>query len=387
MQSNLTHNEKIELDFLFKHKCKLTEFCEKRSKDEFLSFYFELQDLKENPKINSFDEFWWETQKLFDNSGDYQTSIKFNDIADEEIFNGNRFVKYLVEHAEPWEMDMLVAGLQNFDPIILDANSHSNNLRRYKEIHGKEFNREEIFKSTLKYLLTHGGMLNPYFYNFYENKMRKVKVIDRLEDLYKICLRPIEVYTIDDQRPGFQKRLFIDNTKFNRFLSQYYSFLFLITNEMNPEELNPKILYQLVVQDENEDKIVELLCKYKGIDTNREKNYVLADLSRDLILWRAKKNQFLKKEEDISRGLKEIKKLEFLLCKKQEFFEECYVEEVGPKKVSELYEYIKYWKSSISLTEFINERKVNLTDKLLKEIDNLTVEEIRNKYFYKEIQE
>ena len=385
--SGLTRNEKAELDFLFKHKCKLSEFCEERSNDEFISFYGELKDLKENPKIKSFDEFWWEAQKLFDNSGDYPTSIWFGAITDEEIFAGNHFVKYLVEHAEPWEMDMLVAGLQNFDPIVLDADSHSNHLRRYKEKHGKEFNREEIFKSTLKFLLTHGGMLNPYFYNFYEKKTRKIKVIDRLEELYKLCLRPIEVYTIDDGRQGFQKRSFIDNTKFNRFLSQYHSFLFSITHERNVEELNPKALYELVIGDDSEDRIIELLCKYKGIDTNRDRNYVLADLSWDLKFWCEKKNEFLKKEEDIERGLKEIKKLEALLNKKQEFFEESYVEEVGPKEVSELYGYIKYWKRPISLAEFNNERNEDLTDQLLKEIDELTVQEIRDKYFIKETQE
>lgn len=386
-ESGLTHNEKVELDFLFKHKCKLSEFCGERSNDEFISFYGELKDLKENPKITSFDEFWWEAQKLFDNSGDYPTSIWFGAITDEEIFEENHFVKYLVDHAEPWEMDMLVAGLQNFDPINKNADSHSNHLRWYKERHGKEFNREEIFKSTLRFLLTHGGMLNPYFYNFYEKKTRKIKVIDRLEELYKLCLRPIEVYTIDDERQGFQKRSLINNTKFNRFLSQYYTFLYSITHERNAIELNPKALYELVVGDDSEDRIIELLCKYKNIDTNRDKSYVLADLSRDLKLWREKKSEFLKKEEDISRGLKEIRKLEELLNKKQKFFEESYIEEVGPNQVSELYEYIKYWKRPISLVEFNNERNEELSEQLLKEIDKLTVQEIRDKYFFKETQE
>ena len=102
-ESGLTHNEKVEFDFLFKHKCKLSEFCEERSSDEFISFYGELKDLKANPKITSFDEFWWEAQKLFDNSGDYPTSIWFGAITDEEIFEENHFVKYLVDHAETWE--------------------------------------------------------------------------------------------------------------------------------------------------------------------------------------------------------------------------------------------------------------------------------------------
>ena len=386
-ESELSHNEKSEFDFIFKHKCKLSEFCEERSNDEFVNFYCELKDLKANPKITSFDEFWWEAQKLFDNSGYYATSIGFSAITDEEIFAENQFVKYLIDHAEPWEMDMLVAGLQNFDPIIMDADSHSNHLKRYKERHGKEFNREEIFKSTLKFLLTHGGMLNPYFYNFYEKKTRKIKVIDRLEELYKLCLRPIEVYTIDDERQGFQKRSFIDNTKFNRFLNQYYSFLFVITHKRDLEELNPKALYELVIGDEDENKIVELLCKYKNVDINRDRNYVRADLSWDLKFWREKKDEFLKKEKDILTGLKEIKKLEALLAKKQEFFEETYIEEVGPKNISELYGYIKYWKRPISLTEFNNERNKELTNQLLKEIDKLTIQEIRDKYFFKEIQE
>ena len=85
-------------------------------------------------------------------------------------------------------------------------------------------------------------------------------------------------------------------------MSQYHSFLFSITHERNVEELNPKALYELVIGDDNEDRIVELLCKYKNIDTNRDKSYVLADLSWDLKFWREKKCEFIKKEEDISKG-------------------------------------------------------------------------------------
>ena len=79
--------------------------------------------------------------------------------------------------------------------------------------------------------------------------------------------------------------------------------------------------------------------------------------------------------------------MEALLNKKQEFFEKSYVEEVGPREISELHEYIKYLKRPISLAEFNNERNEDLTDQLLKEIDKLTVQEIRDKYFIKETQE
>lgn len=383
--SELTHNEKSELKFIFKHKCKLSDSSLQRSHDDFFSFYGELKDLKNNPNIKNFSDYWWEAQKVFDDDGDYITSFDFRCVVDERIKTDNWFFEYLVNNAEPWQMDMVVAGFQNFDPIFYNADQSSKLLEAYKKEHGKEFDREEIYKSTLKFLLTHGGMINPYFFSFYQKKIEKIKVIDRLEELYKLCLRPLEIYMIDDERQGFQKRFLIENTPFNRFLNEYYSFAFCLSHERGVEDLNPKTLYNLVLNDENNEKIVELFCKYKNIDMNRDRKYVLADLDFDLKYWHGLKDKYLQKEKEIEAGLEEIKALEELLKNKIEYCEKSYIEEVGPKSWHELYGYIKRWKQAITLSEFKKERSAKLTQELLKEIDVLTIQEIRNKYFAKQV--
>ena len=118
---------------------------------------------------------------------------------------------------------------------------------------------------------------------------------------------------------------------------------------------------------------------------NRDRKYVLADLDFDLKYWHGLKDKYLQKEKEIEAGLEEIKALEELLKNKIEYCEKSYIEEVGPKSWHELYGYIKRWKQAITLSEFKKERSAKLTQELLKEIDVLTIQEIRNKYFAKQV--
>ncbi len=383
----LSHNEDLELEYLFKHKYKLSDYYHENyktnSSDEYLNFLRIIKDLKNNPNIKTKDEFYWETQKYIDVSCEFACYMDFYGICDEELFT-NQFIHVLLKQSEPWELDSLVAGFQNFDSIALKYDDNSKLLERYKEKHGKEFDREAITKATLKYLLERGGMINPYFFSFYEKKKKRGLVIDRLEELYKLCTKPIVVNVFDSNNHEIQKTYYAKNTTFNRFLRDYYNYRFALGFYSSNEDIKPLDVYDLLNNDPYNKRAIAVMCKNKKIDTNRDEQYVLADLKFDLEHWNRVKKEYFDLETNVKNGLKEIKKLEDLLNRKEQYYYTEYIEEVGPKQMNEVRPYSIFWKSQLSLEDFKKERRKDLTIDLLNNIDKLSMKEIRNKYFPKE---
>lgn len=382
----LTKNEDIELGFLFKGKCSLSSYfdkqIERKFSDEYFDFISALKTVKSDKSITNKSEFYWEVQKYYDVKCLPCSSVSFSAITDEEFVN-NEFVQMLIEQSESWELDMLLAGLQNFDPASDFVNTHSYHLKRYKERHGKEFNKEVIFKNTLKYLLSKGAMVNPYFFNFKEKRTKTINIIDRLEELYQLCERPIEVFVSDNT--GKQKRYLAESTPFNRFLSEYYSFRYALNFYSHDDGITPQEVFDLIKNDKDDSRAISIICKQNKVDTKREKAYVLADIHYELSCWKELKEKYLSREQQIKNGLDEIKELKNLLKTGVKTFEEYNIVEVGPKNSSELLDYIKLWKSNLSLQEFNGERNKQMTNSLIQEVDNLSVNEIREKYFSKEI--
>lgn len=380
--SGLSRNEREELHYLFNGKCSLSDYFEynRTSSDDFIDFFNMLWLIKKDVAISNEQEFYWEAQKYFD-SKYMPYSLTFYTICDEELFGGNELVQYLIKHAEPWELDAVVSGFQKFNPVSYPVDSNSKSLDRYKEKHGKEFNKEEIYKNTLKYLLTHGAMLNSCFLSYRLIKKKKAQIIDRLEELYRLCLRPLEVFVSQNDNDGKTKRCFVENTKFNRFLNHYYEFKTALDYRIGEEGLGPKEVFSLLTEDQNNEHVIQLLCKHKSIDINREKNRILADLSFELEYWKNKKQEFLSKEIEIEKGLKEIKELEALLEQGKTTYTFEYVEEVGPSNSKNVIAFASECKRELTYSAFNKERNKEATESLLKEIDNLTVDEIRKKYF------
>ena len=102
-------------------------------------------------------------------------------------------------------------------------------------------------------------------------------------------------------------------------------------------------------------------------------------------LWNRKKDAFLDKEKAIEDGLNEISILEEKLKNGETKYSVIEEEEVGPKEPKEIYEYVCYWKYEQSYSDFLRQRNHKATKELRQEIDNLSLEEIRNKYFPKEV--
>ena len=383
----LSHNEDLELEYLFKRKYKLSEYYHENykaeSSDEYLNFLRVIKDLKNNPNIKNKEEFYWEIQKYIEVSCEFACSMDFYGVCDEELFT-NHFIHVLLKQSEPWELDSIVAGFQNFDSIAFEHDNNSKFLQRYKEKHGKEFNKEAITKATLKYLLEQGGMINPYFFCFYQKKKKRGLIIDRLEELYKLCIKPIEVNVFDSENHEIQKTYYAKNTTFNRFLRDYYDYRFALGFYSPTSDLKPLDVYDILNNDPDNKKAIAVICKNKKIDINRDEQYVMADLKFDLNHWNDVKNRYFDLETNVKNGLIEIRKLEELLNRKEKYYYTEYIEEVGPKKINEIKSYSTFWKSQLSLEDFKKERRKDLTMELLNNIDKLSMKEIRAKYFPKE---
>lgn len=383
----LSHNEDLELEFLFNHKCKLSDYFydnyKAKSSNQYFEFLRAVNDLKNNPSIKNKDEFYWEIQKYYDISCQYACAMSFYGICDEELFT-NQFIHVLLKQSETWELDALVSGFQNFDPISYEYDNSSNLLERYKAKHGKEFDREAITKKTLKYIIECGGMINPYFFSFNQKKTKKALVIDRLEELYKRCLKPIEVNVFDNNNHEIQKTYYAKNTPFNRFLRDYYKYKCALNSYKIDSDIKPLEVYDILNNDHDNKRAIDILCKNNGIDTNRDSKYIMADLKYDLDQWNKAKSEYYALEKSVKDGLNEIKTLEQLLRNGEKYYSIHYVEEIGPKEKREVKEYAILWKTQLSYEDFKKERRKDLTIDLLKDIDKLSMKEIREKYFIKE---
>ena len=96
-------------------------------------------------------------------------------------------------------------------------------------------------------------------------------------------------------------------------------------------------------------------------------------------------NDFKAKEKEIEEGLTEIKELEKKLKNgEKEYFIHKY-QVIGGNDEKSIREYIEYWKTELDYSEYLKNRDKEKTNMLLKEIDSLSLEEIRNKYFPVEV--
>lgn len=380
---SLTRNEDFELRFLFDRMCELNEYAKEidinLSNDKYLDFIKILNYLK-NQNLKK-DAFYWEVQKYIEFNRGYCLCANLNVcVSTQQGFEHKKFCML-----EPWEKDMDLVRFQNFDILHFDPSDNEYTLERFKEEHGKEYDKEENTKTLIKYLIDNGAVINPWFFSIVKrNKVEKI-IVDRLEELYNLCVRPITIYYSNNESEGHELvKATIENNRWNRFLDKYYSFYCIF----NDEKYTPQEIYRLLTTD-SEKELVYIFARklskkeIEGVDYSRLKARVHVDLN----IWNKYKEEFFAREKVIEDGLKEISILEEKLKNGETSYYVIEEEEIGPKEPKELYEYICYWKFEQSYNDFLRKRDHKATKELRQEIDNLSLEEIRNKYFPKEARE
>ena len=378
-------NEEEEFKFLFKNFYNATDYCKffsiksEEDNNKYILFKDALENVIVETKEMDVSDRFWEIQKLYSEKKEIRFSFN-NDILD---LTSVKILQERFDVLENWQKDMMLAMYQNLTPYYYDPNRYSSkSLKRFEEQNG-EYNFEKTKKESLKFLIKHGACINRYFFNIRIKKKEENKIIDRLEELYKLCLKPLDVYICEN---GEYKKFKVENNEKNRFLKDYYyDFKHQLFNheDLDLNEDTEEIYNWFIKNDKVPEEVYLKIARNLNIDTNTERKYWIADVKSrsqiDKIFDRCKTQ-----ENKIRKCLLEIDRLEKSLEKGEKTYFDYKYSISGGKDEQSIYENIESWKENLNYSEFLSNRNENETKKLFKDIDKLSFDEIKEKYFYME---
>ena len=381
-----SHNEEAEFNYLFNHYYLLSEYAEDYisvdTVENDIRALNSIQNLLIKKKELSNDEKYWELSKLFREVGLIRFNYWYLDLLPTNKSVLDRFISL-----PDWQKDMILATFQNVDMIDYDPSKlTSNALKKYEDKYGI-FDREKYIKDRLKMVIKNGAYINKYFLNYKKEKETEICIIDRLDILYETYFKPIEIRKMDDDNISYY---LVENNKKNRFLNEYYFDMLRIyypdISISDKDYSKVDELYDIFINNKTLPKSDYIrFAKNKGIDTNRDEKYWIADLEFHMRVEINSYNNIQKKEKMIEDMYNEMKMLSKLLLNgKTKTVLKRFVE-LGGKTAKEIRDYIEYWRLDLSYKEFLDNRDIKKTKELLKDIDNLSVDEIREKYFKVEV--
>lgn len=382
LNKEFSHNEEEEFRFLFNgfysnSDYGIQEYLTINLNDEYLKFKNILKNCIFEIRNMNLEEKYWELQKLYYKRNDLH--YNFYDL-DERQFKDNHYLLDRFIDLELWEKDLLLATIQNCEPVLINPSNYgSKNLKRYEQEYGKEFDLEQATKDTIRFLIEHGAMLNTYFMSFYHQTKIERRIIDRLEELYNLCLKPF-IFIILKGEGKFDYYM-VENNKKNRFIKNYYySFKNLFINKSVDE------IYDILIKNDTipEYIFLEQAQKY-NIDTNREEKYWKADLNIHINYHVKQWEAFKVQERKIEESIIEAKILEEKLNKGEKFYYDIQTDYIGETDPYKIRDKIIDWKSQIDYEEFLSNRNEDLTRELLDNLDRLSMIEIKRRYFKTEV--
>lgn len=379
-------NEENEFRFLFNNFYHASTYVDEYTTIDVNDQYIRVKDalnglLTEIRNMNP-EEKYWEIQKLFVENKELWFGFRL-DVLD---LNNEPILQERFNDIEDWQKDMLLAMFQNIEPY--DENPSAFGSRYYKNFEEKngEYNHEMKVKSEMKELITHGASINKYFFNVKKGYYETHRIIDRLEELYNLCLKPIEVHLVDEE--GKINAYKIENNAKNRFLNKYYFSLrgclkgYGCGNDYSDID---EIYKWFNTHDEVPEEYYLEEAKKRNIDINQDKKYWMADVKRlDSSLEKCL-NEYKAIEKSIAEGLIEIDKLKEMLQSGEKEYKIHKYEIIGGTDEESIRDYIEFWKSKIDYNEYLKGRDRDLTKELLSDLDKLSLEEIKGKYFEMEV--
>ena len=388
IEREFSTNEEEEFKFLFENFYYLTDyaidFCKINTNNDYCKLKSIIYQLLEIDIRNmNLEEKYWELRKLYTEKESIRFCFQYD--VDSLIDGRNEYKVKRFELLDDWQKDMYLAMYQNIEPYDDEPDRYgAHNLKIYEKMYGCEYNREFILKEGMKELIKRGACYNSYFLNIRQKNVDKKRIIDRLEELYNLCLKPIEIQVQNNETNQWDT-VKIENTMKNRFINNYYftlsSFLghkMVVTTYEDLEET-----YNFFKNTEEiTDDIRKEIAKNQGIDVDREYKYWFADYKLQYIdQEEACFYENKKKEKEIANGLLEIERLKKLLQEGIHYYTIESYETIGGKDEKSIRDYIEFWKSQIDYSEYLHNRDLKKTESLLKDLDNLTFNEIREKYF------
>ena len=382
----LTANEEDEFKFLFNNFYSLSNYAKEHSdinsNDDYLKFKYTLDDTLSKMKAKSSNEKYWEIQKLF-SENKYLWFTFRSDVHDLRYSN---ILKERFKNIENWQKDMLLAMFQNIEPSNSDPEKYgSNYLKKYEETFG-ESDHELNVKSIIKDLINRGACINPFFLNVYKEELVTHRIIDRMQELYDLCLKPIEIQIMDENNK--QKCYLIENNLKNRFITNYYLNLELqlkIFRHSNDRFDNFEKIYNWFINnDEIPDNTYKEIAKDLGLDTSQDKKYWISDV-KNISALEILFKKYKEIEKNISNGLIELNELKSKLDKGETEYTEKKLHIIGGDNEESIRKYIEHLKIEIDYSKYTKSRDFKLTTELLNNIDSLSLKEIKDKYFKMEV--
>lgn len=328
------------------------------------------------------EEKYWELQKLF--AENKEIWFDFNN----DVFNliDTPIIQERYEDIDDWQKDMLLAMFQTIDPCDINPSNVGSWYYKWYEKQYGEYDHDQIIKNEMKELIQRGACINKLFFTFKRKYYETHRIIDRLEELYDLCLKPIEIKFYSTEDKNFRYK--IENNAKNRFLKKYY---FTIKSclkadaNMNDYSDIDEIYEWFNSHDKVPEEYYLLECKKHNVNKNQEKKYWMADIKNICGEFEKNLTEFKNIEKTIASGLIEIEKLKERLQSGEREYKIPKLEIIGGTDEASIRNHIEKKKSSIDLSEFVKNRNIKTTKQLLKDLDKLSLKEIREKYFEMEV--
>ena len=368
-------NEEDEFEYLFENYYELREYSSNyinakndsdylKFKESFYNILGKLRNSNENEKL-------FEVYKLFKPKKDIMLNFK--------ILIGNVSksdqIKKSFNLLEPWEKDMYFMLLQKYDLFINNEHEekYAEYIENYEDRYGKIFEKEEKVKSAITFMIKNGACYNELFLNKIQRYKENGRVIDAIEDCYKLSKKPLKFNVCEE---GKYKSYLIENTCKNRFLLGFYQ-------DRSTYSLN---VIEFVFTF---DELFEFLWKYNPNDlSEKEEKEIKAELGINSLEdfdsyknFKEKWKNYRNEETKIENSLNKLKVCKDLLNQgivNSEFYKENYI---GGIDFDSMINNFYTFKEKVTYKEFENLRDKKKSKELL---NNFSLDEI-NEYFKEKI--
>ena len=374
-----THNEEKEFRFLFENFYSLSEYYKPYINQTENNDYLKLKQairkcLKGLTNVDDSEKLWELKKLVYPNSGIF---VSFHELS-LGAPDFNPFIGKRIDNLDFWEKDLLLTMIQDYDPICIHHDKYgSKHLKDYEEKNARPYDKEQITKDVIKYLIKKGACINRYYLKYIKKEKIETRLIDRIEYLYNLCRKPLLCLIGSGNSIKYYK---IENTLRNRFFTKYFGNLNYGLNLSGDE------LFEYFIKNEQyPNDLILKAATNKGIEINQEMKYILADLrwSYRIEKW----NEYKRNEEEIINGEKELESLISKLEANETTYFNVEKKVIGGNSPSEHESYCYYSNHLITYSELKKMRMEKETKDLLKNINDMSMLEIRKKYFFKEVKE
>lgn len=393
IRGELTQNEDIEFSFIYRRGLDSRKFeLSTHAKDTYHiddkcpyeKFLMVLSKSLKHYTNPTDKEIVWELQKLILGTQMRPSGYFCCNVAPEI---GDEDDKGYSE-CELWTLDAILARFQNKTFVQEDIFNNRNASEDYLKRYGENYTPEQVDKDIIKYLIKKGARLNSYFFVKTLIKKRRLSIVDTLDDIYQDYLKPT---VVNIENNGKTQLFSIKSTRKNFFLmSEEFHVLSTVLNHFHSDDApivyTPDMIYRLICEhDEMDETIIGILADVYELDKNRPYETLKEEVLSYNPLFGIYFKKYKEKEREYLKAISTFDELKKKLDSGELTYIEVTTQDFGPTREKEYETTIERYKSKLSYSEFLSYRDEKKSKKLLEEIDSLSIQEIRDKYFNKEV--